>query len=233
MYILSLSIGLSIHNYVNFWRNHFKISKVVVEKRTSGCRSITSSIYLNLNISVIYYRIKIKLVLEKAEWQCLYIRTFLSHFRSRRHDVIKHSIADIPLKLRWIEPQFGHRYQGSPWCHLKYHVILKVTLTLWVNCKVNAYYFFLVWCAVHNFVYSLSNHFQFSTVVVEKGNFRLHRYDVINIFKLAYLLYLKSDWAQTSFSKIGFIICICILTWYAIKLTWSLTKWRKPSSLIH
>ena len=48
-------------------------------------------------------------------------------------------------------------------------------------------------CAVHNFVYSLSNHFQFSTVVVEKGNFRLHRYDVINIFKLAYLLYLKSD----------------------------------------
>ena len=139
MYILSLSIGLSIHNYVNFWRNHFKISKVVVEKRTSGCRSITSSIYLNLNISVIYYRIKIKLVLEKAEWQCLFIRILYSHFRSRRHDVIKHSIADIPLKLRWIEPQFGHRDQGSSWCHLKYHVILKVTLTLWVNCKVNAY----------------------------------------------------------------------------------------------
>ena len=38
MYILSLSIDLSIHNSVNSWPNHFKISKVVVDKRTSGYR---------------------------------------------------------------------------------------------------------------------------------------------------------------------------------------------------
>ena len=44
-----------------------------------------------------------------------------------------------------------------------------------------------------NFVNSLPNHFKFSTVVVEKRNFRSHRYDVINIFKLAYLRYLLSD----------------------------------------
>ena len=150
MYILSLSYGLSIHNSFSSWPNVFTFSTIVVDKGTSGCGSITSSLYLNLTISVIYYRIKIKLVLEKAEWRCLLIRKnyFLSHFRSRRHDVIKHPIADIPLKLRWIEPQFGHRDQGNPWCHLKYHVILKVTLTFGVNCKVNAY-FFLVWC-VHS-----------------------------------------------------------------------------------
>ena len=71
--------------------------------------------------------------------------TFLSHFWSRRHDVIKLSMADITLILRWIEPQFGQRDQGSQWCHLKYHVILKVTLTFRVNYKVNAYSFFIVW----------------------------------------------------------------------------------------
>ena len=68
MYILSLSFGLSIHNSVNSWPTYSKISKVVVDKRTSGCRSITSSIYLNWNISVIYCRIEIKLVSVKAEW---------------------------------------------------------------------------------------------------------------------------------------------------------------------
>ena len=134
MYILSLLYGLSIHNSFSSCPNVFTFSTVVVDKGTSGCRSITSSIYLNWNISVIYYRIKIKLVFNKAEWRCFLIRKnyFLSHFRSRKHEVIKHSIADIP--------QFGHRNQGSPWCHLKYHVILKVTLTFGVNLKVNAYY---------------------------------------------------------------------------------------------
>ena len=68
MYILSLSFGLSIHNSVNSWPNHFTISKVVVDKRTSGWRSIMSTIYLNWNITVIYCRIKIKLVSVKAEW---------------------------------------------------------------------------------------------------------------------------------------------------------------------
>ena len=60
-----------------------------------------------------------------------------------------------------------------------------------------------------------------------------HRYYVINIFKFAYLLYFVSDWAQISFSKIRLIICLCISAWYVIKETRSLTKWRKPASLIH
>ena len=74
MYILSLFFGLSIQNSVNSWPNHFKISKVVVDKRTSGCRSITSSIHLNWNISVIYCRIEIKLDSIKAEWRWVLFR---------------------------------------------------------------------------------------------------------------------------------------------------------------
>ena len=143
--------------------------------------------------------------------------TFKSHFVSRRHDVIKLSIADISLILLWIELQFSHRDQGSPWCHLKYHVILKVTLTVVVNYKVNACSFLSFGLSIHNYVSSLLNHFKISTVVVEKRNFQLQRYYVINIFKFAYLRYLLSDWAHTSFSKIWFIICICILKWYVIK----------------
>ena len=54
---------------------------------------------------------------------------FKSRFRSRRHDVIKLSIADISLILHSIESQIGHIGQGSPWCHKKYYVTLKVTLT--------------------------------------------------------------------------------------------------------
>ena len=60
MYILSLFYGLSIHNSFSSCPNHFKFSTVVVDKGTSGCSSITSSIYLNWKISVICNRIKIK-----------------------------------------------------------------------------------------------------------------------------------------------------------------------------
>ena len=66
-----------------------------------------------------------------------------------------------------------------------------------------------------------------------KRNFWLYRYYVINIFKFAYLLYFLFDWTQTSFSKIRLMICICIFTWHVIWKTRSLTKWRKPTSLIH
>ena len=74
MYILSLLYGLSLHNSFSSWPNVFKFSTVVVDKGTSGCRSITSSIYLNWNICVIYYRIKIKFVFEKADYRCILIR---------------------------------------------------------------------------------------------------------------------------------------------------------------
>ena len=40
--------------------NHFKSSSVVVEKGTSSCKGITSSILLNWDFSVIYYRIELK-----------------------------------------------------------------------------------------------------------------------------------------------------------------------------
>ena len=148
MYILSLSIGLSIHNSVNSWPNDFKLLKVVVDKRTSGCRSITSSIYLNWNISVIYCRIEIKLVSVKAEWRwVLFCKNYFeSRFRSRRHDVIKFLFADISLIQRSIKSQFGHSGQGSPWCHIKYYVTLKVAMTFGVNGKVIAYFFYRLVC---------------------------------------------------------------------------------------
>ena len=68
--------------------------------------------------------------------------TFLNCFRSRRYDIIKLSIADISLILHSIDSQFGHRSQDSPWCHMKYYLTLKVTLTFGVNGKVNAYSFY-------------------------------------------------------------------------------------------
>ena len=48
--------------------SNFQLS--LLKKGTSGFGGNTSSIYLNWNISVIYYRMQIKLVL-KAEWQWL------------------------------------------------------------------------------------------------------------------------------------------------------------------
>ena len=70
-----------------------------LRKGTSGWQGIWWSIYLNWNISFIYCRFEIKLILVKAEWWWLLVRknTFLCHFRSRRHDVIKFSILDISL----------------------------------------------------------------------------------------------------------------------------------------
>ena len=42
-----LSLGLSIRNSVNSGPNYFKLSTVVVDKETSGCMGITSSLYSN------------------------------------------------------------------------------------------------------------------------------------------------------------------------------------------
>ena len=172
MYILSLSIGLSIHNSVNSRPNHFKISKMVVDKRTSGCRSITSSIYLNWNISVIYCRIEIKLVSVKAEWRwVLFCRNYFFKVTSGLADMTSlRFFADISLILRSIESQFGHIYQGSRWYHINYYVTLKVTLTFGVNGKVNAYSFILsLGLSVHNSVNSWPNYFKLSSMVADKG----------------------------------------------------------------
>ena len=42
-------------------------------------------------------------------------KTFLRHFRSRIHDVIKLSTADISLILCQIASQFGQRDLGGPY----------------------------------------------------------------------------------------------------------------------
>ena len=146
MYILSLLYGLSIHNSFSFCPNVFTFSIIVVDKGTSGCRSITSSIYLNWNISVIYYRIKIKLVFKKAEWRCFLIRK--NYFFKSLPGLADMTSSSIQLRISLLS-YVGlslNSVRVVPWCHLKYHVILKVTLTFGVNFKVNAYYFFLVWC---------------------------------------------------------------------------------------
>ena len=90
---------------------------MVGEKGTSGYLGITSSIYLNWNISVIHYRIDIKLILvNQNDNEFYFVKiTFLRHFRSRIHDVIKLSMADISLIFRQIETQFGQRDLGSTW----------------------------------------------------------------------------------------------------------------------
>ena len=78
MHILSSSFDLFIHNSADSWPSHFKCLTVIVGKNNFGWKGITSSIHLNKNISVIYCRIAIKLVLLKAEWSFLLFRT--KHF---------------------------------------------------------------------------------------------------------------------------------------------------------
>ena len=80
---------------------------------------MTSSIYLNLNISMtpsLNVRLRSSLFWYKQnDNDYNFVKsTFLCHFRSRRHDVIKLSIADISLIVRVNESQFGQRDEDSP-----------------------------------------------------------------------------------------------------------------------
>ena len=43
------------------------------------------------------------------------LKHLLCHFRSSKHDVIKLSIADISLIIRWIESEIGQRDLASPY----------------------------------------------------------------------------------------------------------------------
>ena len=72
-------------------------------------------------------------------------------------------IADISLILHSIDSQFGHRGQGSLWCHIKYYVTLKLTLTFGVNGKVNAYSFLSLGVSIRYSVNSWPNYFKLST----------------------------------------------------------------------
>ena len=89
-----------------------QISTVVFEKGTSGYLGITSSIYLNWDISVIYCWIDIKLVLIKAE--CWWLLFRKKHFSVSRpvSQIWRHwrSFAD----LLWIETECVQSYLGSP-----------------------------------------------------------------------------------------------------------------------
>ena len=201
MYILSLSFGLSNHTSVNSWQNHFKISKVVVDKRTSGCRSITSSIYLNWNVSVIYCRIEIKLVSVKVEWRwILFCKNYFFKVTSGLADKTSLSFQLRIFLLFYVRMSHNLVTDVWIWYHIKYYVTLKVTLTFGVNGKVNAYSFLLsLGLSVHNSVNSWPNYFKLSTMVVDKGTS-----DWIGItsslYLKAYLRYLLSDRDQTCFS---------------------------------
>ena len=69
-----------------------------------------------------------------------YILKSLPVSQTWRHSAINYGY--ISLILRSIESQFGHRDRGSPWCHIKYYVTLKVTVTFGVNGNVNSYSFY-------------------------------------------------------------------------------------------
>ena len=155
--------------------------------------------------------------------------SFLCHFWSRKHDVIKLSIADISLIVHLIESQFGHRDEASrcdidviynimwPWS-MKRDFYLHVYLDLWGQLQGKRIFFLYRWMSPYitpSILDWITTYFQ--RWFLKKRNFRLHRYYVINIFRLAYLRCLLSDWAQTNLSQIRLIVCICILTWYVMK----------------
>ena len=144
-----LSLGLSVHNTVNFWPNYSNLSTAVVDKGTSGCRGITSSLYLNWNISIIYCRIEIKLVLGKAKWRWLffvkntfYVTSGLANMTSWSFQLRIYLLLYVGLSHKLVrEILIVHITCRS----YKYHLTLKVTLTFGINCKVNEYSFFFVW----------------------------------------------------------------------------------------
>ena len=154
MHILSLLFDLSIHTSVNSWLSHFNF-QLLLKKGTSGWSDITSSIYLNWNISVIYCWFEIKHILVKAEWRWLLFRK-------------KKNSTSLPVSHTWRHQTFNCGYLSYFWSdcitiwsetsgwsiwlwgHIKYHVTLKVTLTFGFNGKVNAYSFF--YCLICQFI---------------------------------------------------------------------------------
>ena len=199
MYILSLSFGLSIHNSVDSWPNHFKFSTAFVDKRTSGCRSITSSIYLNWNMWSLTWSFRLPryyvIIIFKLEYRryllsdrgkicfnksrmmmtfiILFCKNFLCHLWSSKDDVIEISIADISLIIRCIDSQIGQRYLDSTnnleVCKIKCELEGHLDLLGQLQCKW-IFSLFFFYFSFHNSVSSWPNHFKFWTVVVEKGN---------------------------------------------------------------
>ena len=109
--------NLCVHNFVNSWPNFFNLSVVVVDKGTSGCRVITSSLYLDWNISVIYCRIEIKLVLVKEEWRWLLFRknTFCVTSGLANMTSLSFQLRISLLLCVGLSQKFGQRYLDSPY----------------------------------------------------------------------------------------------------------------------
>ena len=186
----------------NSWLSHFKFWSMVVEKGSSGWRGITSSIYLNWNISVINCRFGIKLNSVKEELSWLLVRKKALFY-------VTSSLADMTsLKFHlWIFLLFfvrlSHNLVREIW-------VVHMTLRSYkIPCDLLGWHLgsmarvmhilsFLFDLSIHNFANSWQSHFKLSFLVVDK---RLPNHYVINIFKLEYLHYLLSVCDQTYFSN--------------------------------
>ena len=172
MYILSLSFGLSIHKSVNSWPNHFKISKVVVDKGTSGCRSITSSIYLNWNIFVIYCRFEIKLVSVKAEWRRVFFVRITFKVTSGLADMTSLNF-QLRISLLFYVWLVHNLVTGVRVVHgIIYKILCDIEghFDLWGQWQCKCIFFTLsLGLSVHNSVNSWPNYFKLSNMVVDKG----------------------------------------------------------------
>ena len=126
---------------------NFQLSSL--KNGTSRFGGITSSIYLNWNIFVLYCEIEIKLVLVKAEWWWLsflkkiffYVTSGLTDMTSLKFQLrisflfyfwLSHNF----VRVVWVVHMTLRSYQIS--CDLEGH------LDIGVNGKVNVYSFFIV-----------------------------------------------------------------------------------------
>ena len=179
---------------------------MVVDNGTSGCQGITSSLYLNWNISVIYCRIEVKFVLVKAKWWWLLFgkNTFYVNCDLP-------NITSLSFQLRislLLYVGLSHKLVREIWIvHItlrcvKYNVSLTVILTFWVNCNVNVIEYFLCLLISPFITPSILNRItsNFERWLLKK-ELSVALVYVINIFKLAYLRYFYLIEHKLAFSK--------------------------------
>ena len=191
-----------------------------LKKGTSGWRDITSWIYLIWNISVI---------LKLWDW-------YQTYFGKKQYDddfnFVKKTLFYVTSGLAdMVSLNFQLRISLLFFVGLSYtlvrviwlvHVALK---SYKISCELEGH--LDLWCQwqgqciffLHRLICPfisppildhVTSNFQLCSL---KKSFRLQRYYVIYIFKLRYLRYLPSDWAQICLRKIRLTMCICILTY--------------------
>ena len=195
---------------------------MVVDNGTSVCQGITSSLYLNWNISVIYCRIEVKFVLVKEEWWWLlfgkntfYVTCGLANMTALSFQLRISLLLFVGL---------NHKLVSEIWkvhiilrC-LKYDVSLKVTLTFWVNCNVNEYFLCFFYFSFYNSANSWPNHFKFWTVVVEKGTsgcMGIMSSQISLNWHISVISYLIEH--KSAFVKLDWWFVSVFLTWNVIK----------------